>query len=370
MTATTVVVSTRASYLRPAMWAFASGLVAVFCMSIALPSVMAASNIPSPAPKIVASIPYWDQDRAVQSFRRNVASIDFISLFWYSVSRGARIVRYRDADVDRSIIAFAHQNGVKVFLLVANLPDETGTTWDWQRIDPIMQDRLVRKRFIAQALQLAQELDADGITIDFESVRERQRTPFSRFVSELAAALHERGKLLRVSVERRSANAYTNGKDWRAIAAVADQLAIMSYDEHAEESQPGPVASLPWVAQTLRFARSINVPMKKMSLGISLEGYDWPQRNDGRFDAGEGVRYVDVRRRQLRYHAESLFDQRAHSPFLRYVRDGRRRVIWYENQSSFRSKLRLANDYGVGSIFVWRLGGEDQRIWSQLAASR
>lgn len=322
------------------------------------------------APAIVASIPYWDQDRAAVSFRSHIDSIDYLSLFWYTVDRNGAIARYRDAHIDQEVIDFAHEHGVKVFLLIANLPDERSTTWDWQRIDPILRDQKKRQRFIAQALQLLAARNADGVTLDFESLRERQRAPFSRFVAEFAKTLHDHEKLLRVSVERRSTNAYTNGKDWRTIAAVADQLAIMSYDEHAEDTQPGPVASLPWLERTLIFAKSLGVPASKISLGVSLEGYDWSQQSGAPYRSAEGLQYLDVRDRQRRYRAESFFDGVSLSPFLRYSKNGRSHVVWYENQSSFRPKLQLAARYNAGSIFLWRLGGEDRRIWPMIAASR
>lgn len=321
-------------------------------------------------PLVVVSIPYWDQDRAFQSFQDHVAAIDFVSLFWYTLDRNGRVAKYRDADIDHTIVDFAHQHRVKVFALIANLPDEEGTTWDWRRVDTLLKDKSSRQRFITQITKLAAAKDFDGITLDFETLRERQRTAFTRLVQELARALHQRRKLLRVSVEYLADTSHTHGKDWRAIAAAADQLAIMTYDQHWNESRPGPVASLPWVEQALAFARSLKLPMNKVSLGIPLYGYDWPRQADGKYGTAQGLQYDGAVKLRKRHQITTSFDQQSSSPYFRYASDGRQHVVWYENHRSFRGKLKLAQQYRVGSIFLWRLGGEDQGIWRTLAGLR
>jgi len=321
-------------------------------------------------PLVVTSIPYWDQERAFQSFRSHVEAIDFISLFWYTLDRHGQAVKYRDADIDQTIVDFAHQHRVKVLALIANLPDEEGTTWDWRRVDAILKSNDSRQRFVTKVLKLVAAHDFDGITLDFESLRDRQRTTFTRLVQVLAQALHQRGKLLRVAVEYEADTGQTHGKDWPAITAAADQLAIMAYEQHWDESGPGPVASLPWVERTLAFARSLKLSMNKVSLGVPLYAYDWPRLSTGQYVTAQGLLYEGAMKLRKRYQATAVFDQRSWSPYFRYVNKSRQHVVWYENHRSFRAKLALAQKYHVGSIFLWRLGGEDQGIWRTLASLR
>jgi len=74
--------------------------------------------------KIFGSIPYWDQDKAVQVFKAHPGKFDIISLFWYRLDEQGNIVKYTDAREDLSIIDFARRNNVKVLALIANLPEE------------------------------------------------------------------------------------------------------------------------------------------------------------------------------------------------------------------------------------------------------
>src|SRR3989338_2380959 len=85
-------------------------------------------------PAVFASIPYWDQERAFLSFKEHVNQIDYVSLFWYNLRSNGSIATYQYAKEDKSIIDYAKKNGVKTFVLIANLPDEDdGENWDSKR---------------------------------------------------------------------------------------------------------------------------------------------------------------------------------------------------------------------------------------------
>jgi spore germination protein YaaH len=286
------------------------------------------------------------------------------------VNRQGNIARYADAKIDTSIIDFAHGKNVKAFVLVANLPDESGTSWDWRRVDPIMRDAQKRSAFISQVLKIVADTGADGLTLDFEYLRESQRAAYSTLVTQLAASLHRRGKLLRVAVSPRRTNRYTNGQDFVAIARAADFLTVMTYNEHWDESRPGPIASRTWVEQVLSFIRSLGVPMSKVSMGVPLYAYDWPERSDGSFETADGLEYQEVVAIRRQYEVTPVFHQPSQSPFMAYTKNGQRHIIWYENHQSLPVKMRTAVKFGVGSIALWRLGGEDPRIWTALAAWR
>src|SRR3990167_9511888 len=74
-------------------------------------------------PKVIGWIPYWDQQKAFKSFSQNVSLFDFISVFWFRIDTNGDLTKYKTAVIDRSIIDYAHKNGVKALAVVANLPD-------------------------------------------------------------------------------------------------------------------------------------------------------------------------------------------------------------------------------------------------------
>lgn len=315
---------------------------------------------------VVTGIPYWEQTRAFRAFQDHVREIDEVSLFWYFLAKDGTIKQYADAQDPTNIITFAHQHGVKVLALIANLPEEKGTTWDWERVRRATSTSTARQRHVKAIVGLVERHGYDGINIDYETLRQQQTSSFTAFIRELASALHRRGKLLKVAIQPRTTNRYTNGQDWVAIARAVDQFSIMTYEEHWKESQPGPVASLPWVRRVLTFARSLGVPREKIWLGVPLYGYDWPQQPNGSFGTARGLEYEDVLALDRTYQVRSSFAFPTASPHFSYARDDQRHEVWYENNLSFTTKLILAREFQIGGITLWRLAGEDQRIWSVL----
>ena len=66
--------------------------------------------------------------------------------------------------------------------------------------------------------------------------------------------------------------------NYSAVAAAADGVILMNYDEHYPGGQPGPVASQDWFVDNLESALKV-VPKDKLICAIANFGYDWAQRD-------------------------------------------------------------------------------------------
>src|SRR5439155_1460517 len=65
--------------------------------------------------------------------------------------------------------------------------------------------------------------------------------------------------------------------DYPAVAALADGVIVMNYDEHYPGAAPGPVASQDWFVLNLTAIKKV-VPQEKLICAIGNYGYDWVQR--------------------------------------------------------------------------------------------
>ena len=70
---------------------------------------------------------------------------------------------------------------------------------------------------------------------------------------------------------------HSNEYDYPSIAAAADGVVLMNYDEHYPGAESGPVASQDWFVQNLNFAKSV-IPQDKIICAIANYGYDWVQK--------------------------------------------------------------------------------------------
>lgn len=327
---------------------------------------------------VLGWVPYWDQERAVASFRKHVGTIDYLSLFWYNLDPDGNVQKYKDAQIDHDIIDFAHDNGVKVFVLVANLPDdqrEGDHDWDPDRVGAVIGSEEERQAHVSALLALAEKLKVDGINIDYEALPEKYRADFSTFIRELSEALHANDKLLAVALHPKTSEtnpAEDNGshaQDWNELAKYADQLHLMTYGEHNSGTHPGPIASPDWVEPVVRYARDVHeLPAEKLFLGIPLYAEAWePLKSGGYRAARVDLTYSDIERVRKKYVGGTLNSDRYDTPsFIFKTSGGRKRIVWFENRASVQRKLAVGREFGVCNFAFWRLGGEDPRIWDSV----
>ena len=107
-----------------------------------------------------------------------------------------------------------------------------------------------------------------GLMIDFEAFPAKGQPGYVALLRELSQDLHARGMKLYVAVPP-----HNEEFDYPAIAAAADGVVLMDYDEHYPGGTSGPVASQDWFsaepeickhghpAGTRSFARSPTMAM-------------------------------------------------------------------------------------------------------------
>jgi spore germination protein YaaH len=228
-------------------------------------------------------------------------------------------------------------------------------------VPQLIADSGTRGAHVRNLVDLVEARDFDGIVIDYELLGAGDRDNFTAFVTELGAALHANARQLAVALHAQASDAgsgeHNVAQDYRAIGQAADQVHLMTYDVHYDESDPGPIAPLPWIADVLDYATE-RIPPDKLLLGIGLFGYDWPEGQ-----TAEELQLAQVERRIASNDGEQGWDDHAQAPWFRYRSDGVARTIWYEDAHSVAAKLELVAHYDLAGAFIWRLGGVPEDIW-------
>ncbi|MDO8510010.1 MAG: glycosyl hydrolase family 18 protein [bacterium] len=321
---------------------------------------------------VFASIPYWDQDRAFESLRRNSRSIDFVSVFWYHLDPEGNIATYADAKEDSTILNFAKANGQKVLALVANLPDKQGESWDSDIVAQVIEGEEARSDHIDALVALADEKGFDGINIDYEFLEPELRGDFSLFIRDLGEALHSRGKLLGVAIHPKTGennSTENNGswaQDWVAIHPYVDHLYFMTYGENSLEDGPGPVATGQWIREVVAYAQEVGVPNEKIFAGLGLYGQEWHEKGDAYEGVNADWTYADIVKIVNKNEGDFSRSMQSMVPIYEYGEEGDRHVIWFEDSESLAKKLHLISKLGVQGVALWRLGGEDSKLWEEL----
>ncbi len=318
--------------------------------------------------EVMGWIPYWDQETAFQSFKKNVKEINYISVFWYRLDENGNVGLYSKAKENKSIIRYAKDNNVKVIALVANLSESNQNIWDYKRVDKAISDKEKRGNHIAQIVNLVEKNNFDGVDIDYESLKSQQKNDFSQFIKELSTELHKRNKILGVAVYPKTSktNPYdANGagaQDLKKIGKYADQLYFMTYLEHGSFSEPGPIGSLNSTNQAIKYGIS-QLPRSKIFIGIGLIGSRWVKENGQYKGADDELTFSQIVSISQNQKAEPIWDEDSKTPYINFWSNGNENIIWFENAESIKLRVELAKNLGVGGVSFWRLGNEDERIW-------
>ena len=261
--------------------------------------------------------------------------------------------------VDDRVMPFLKNDdpNIEVFPMVNN---SDGT--NWVNVTDFLNNADARARFRQQAGQFLSSGRFRGLMLDFEAFPPEGQKGYVALLQELSGDLHGRSMKLYVAVPP-----HNEEYDYRSIAAAADGVVLMNYDEHYPGGQSGPVASEDWFEQNLKFAVAA-IPKEKIICAIANYGYDWVEKpKKGKLPAGVHDSTVSVQDAWLaaRDSDEDVnFDDDAMNPHFSYLDEhSLRHDIWFVDAVTALNHMRSAQNLGIQTFALWRLGSEDRSLW-------
>lgn len=233
----------------------------------------------------------------------------------------------------RALVQKAHSRGTKVVASLggAVIPPCGG---DWA----MLLQMPMRQTVVANVVAMVERYDLDGLDIDLEGelmMGIDKAGNYTPFVSELAAALHSRSKLLTAAT-----GSYPGGMVPDASLPYFDLIGIMSYDavgptwgrpggEHSTYQQAQKDLAL-WIGK--------GVPASKLALGMPFYG-----RGFGSYR--EGWSLEDIASLGARQLDSDVAGRRC----------GGCSYITYNGVPTLERKAELAGAWGAG-VMVWEVG--------------
>ena len=274
---------------------------------------------------------------------------------YFDVVQGSNVL-----PVDDRVMPFlkTEDPNMEVFPMVNN---SDGANWIPDIAD-FLNNPDSRARFRSQAAQFLASGHYRGLLIDFETFPASGQSGYVALLQELSSDLHARGMKLYVAVPP-----HNSEYNYQAIAAAADGVVLMNYDEHYPGAASGPVASQDWFVQNLNFARTV-IPKEKIICAIANYGYDWVQKpKKGTLPPEEHDSSVSVQDAWLaaRDSDEDVnFDDDAMNPHFSYLDEHNfRHDVWFLDGVTALNHMRSAQNLGIQTFALWRLGSEDRSLW-------
>lgn len=292
-----------------------------------------------------------------------VMGLDVDSPTWFILEDASG--KLRDTS-SKEAAALLRQRGFQIHPLVGN-------QFDTDMTSAFLANPDAQAKFISALVDKASLLQVDGINVDFESISGKDRQAFTAFITNLAAAAHEKQLKLSVDLPRGSVRwNHLSAFDHERLAEVVDYIITMTYDHHYSGSAtPGSVAGLPWVEEGIQEFLAYGIPRDKLILGIPFYVREWTLNADGSIASSRSMYTKDLAALFAKENTVSAWDPAFQQYKVEYTgEDGRTRVFWLENEDTVKARLDLAHKYQLAGIAAWRLGQEDPVFWETILQNK
>lgn len=303
---------------------------------------------------------FGDTDQFIQKVEATNQSVDTVSPSYLDLFPDGTL----DEKVDPVFVETMHEMNVKVVPFLSN-------HWDREKGRAALENREALAEIIIQTIN---QYQLDGIHLDLENLTEEDRDQLTDFVRILREGL-PKDKEVSIAVAANPGGwnkGWQGSYDYAKLAEYSDYLMLMTYDESYYGSNPGPVASLTFVEKSIQNALEQGVPNDKLVLGIPFYGRYWPSNGKG----GRGISLDQAEELIQTYGGKTGFDENSKSPYAMitipngayptvYGRtlDPGKYTIWYENDLSYKYKLRLVQKYNLLGTGSWSLTEVPSEVW-------
>ncbi len=290
-----------------------------------------------------------DSTSSQDSLASNLKTISAIAPLWYTFQASGHLVKQ---GYNRSQVrAYADKHGVGIYPLVTNGDSN----------DKILTDASVRNAVVDQLVALAKQDGYQGYNIDFEGLNYWDEQGLTDFVKNLSEQLTPLGKTVTIAViPRTPTDPYNRAYNYQALAPYVSKIVLMTYDDHCIGTAAGPVAPISWVKAAVKYAVA-RVNPSKVVLGLAAYGYNWSS-------TGNTVEVHDDQAVQLaaQYGVPIQWNANDDEAHFTYTSNGNTHQVYFENGYSDAFKLQLVQQYHLGGVAIWRLGDEDEHLWTVL----
>jgi spore germination protein len=274
-------------------------------------------------------------------------------------------------EVPPAVTEIARRAGLPIMPLVVN------AGFDRSIARTLLRDPKAQERAVSYLAYLARRENFIGWQLDLEYIDPADKALYTKFVQRAAARLHRDGRLLSVAVVPRFSDAYPDTRaadfrtgewgapfDFRTIGRAADFMVLMTYDHHSNGTPPGPVSGHAWMQAAIDYAAR-RVPRQKLLLGIPFYAREWVATASGMLS--RSLTHQDLTPLLSRPGVEPQWDVRWRVPWFEF-RDGPEvHTVWYDDERSYKEKLRLVGHSRLRGFAAWRLGTENPQFWAVAA---
>lgn len=302
---------------------------------------------PKAVPQISGWIAWWAEDKAYNLIDKNPNSFQSVSPVWFMINKDLKLEDIGEAD-RLSTVEKLKANNIKV------LPS-LGSELTGDEIGRFLKDYQGNTKAINQIVEELDEMNADGLDVDLEGINKNDKEKFTLFLAKLKRALEEKNLSMTVTIHARTKTTTWEGamgQDLKWIGENADEVRIMTYDEHSGDSDPGPVASNQWIKDVINYNKKY-INKDKITIGIPSYGYIWTKENS------RGLQHDEF----LDFLKDKKYTTTRDNKSGEIIYKSKDLSGWLSDSVAMKSKIAYVESLGINRFVIWHLGGLDEKFF-------
>jgi cellulose synthase/poly-beta-1,6-N-acetylglucosamine synthase-like glycosyltransferase/peptidoglycan/xylan/chitin deacetylase (PgdA/CDA1 family) len=257
--------------------------------------------------------------------------------------------------IDPKALKVMQSAGVKIMPLLTN---NYKTLFRGETVRRIITNPVKRQKLIDDIIAVLKKYKFVGINIDFEELVLDNDKPLIDFQKLLYQQLHAQDFLVSQDVIP-----FNNDYNFSALSKYNDYLILMAYDQHHAETKPGPNSSQKWIEAAV-FDIAAKVPSNKIILAVPAFGHDWKTKNKKIISVSD-VTYQQAIANAKSSDAKINFDNDSYNlDYTYYDNENNLHQVYFVDAATNFNTIRFATETNLAGTALWRLGGEDVRLWS------
>ncbi len=254
--------------------------------------------------------------------------------------------------------------GYIVHVLISNVFEEKQITRDF------LNNPQGQRKFIADVVKLADQLNVHGINVDFENLHIEDRDKYSLFIEQFVAEAHKKEVSISVVLPRGNPKNQL-AFDYPRLGKAADFVNILLYAKYYEiGTVPDSQSTIQWVEQGIMDSLSYGIPRHKVFLGVPFFTKVWKLNTSGKINGSTYLANNEVANFLQDKTYKKTWDISAKQYKVTFSEKGVNRFFWLEDENMLQTRIALAKKYKLAGISIWRLGQDYPELWDTISNHR
>ena len=293
----------------------------------------------------------WDAPQSLNSLERNISKLNLIMPEWLFIDPNTDQL-YNT--IEPTALAIMQKSGVKIMPLLSN---NYFSVFRGDAVKRILLSPIKRQKLIDDLIKTIKQYHFIGVNIDFEELTNETDEPLVAFQKTLYEQMHAQNLLVSQDVIP-----FNNDYNYKALSKYNDYLVLMAYDQHNAETKPGPNSSQKWIEAAVDNIVE-QVPAEKIILAMAAFGHDWKMKGK-KVEAVTDVTYQQALASAKNSEAKIDFDNDSYNlNFEYYDSENKLHQVYFVDAATNFNTLRFSTELRLAGTALWRLGGEDLRLW-------